>query len=154
MASSSTAVVPVGGKRKATGSSAAGFDCPVCGLTCSTRTTLKKHTERKHSEERNHVCRICNFASKTHSDNLQHESTCLYGTNQGKVIVCTVCKMELVSVEQFKNHKKFTRHKGYEIEWPYGPSELGRVLDVTYARSIYNTAHVSRIIPLGMDDVD
>lgn len=154
MASSSMAIVPISGKRKAPGSSAAGVVCPICGDTFKTRTVLKKHTERKHSEERDHVCSKCNFASKTKADNAQHESTCLNGTDKGKVLRCTVCRMELVSVEQWKKHKTFTRHKGYDIVWPRGPEELGRVLDAVYARSEQSDAQVVRVVRLADHHVE
>ena len=103
--------------------------CPICGQAFSTRTTLKKHHERKHSAERKHECIKCGLALKTKADQTQHESMCLKGRDEGKAICCTTCNMELSGVDQWKNHRKHSTHPYFEIRWPTGPKEFGEVLE-------------------------
>ena len=106
-------------------------ECPICleKFMTGSGTTLKKHHERKHSTERNYQCAKCDYVAKTKADRDQHESMCLRGCDEGKAIVCKTCKMELTTVDAWRQHKKFSTHANFEIKWPVGPPEYGEVLD-------------------------
>lgn len=103
------------------------FICDVCNNTFANGTVLRKHIARKHSTQR-FACAKCGSTLNSPADKREHESMCLKGADEGKVLRCKTCDMEMMGQHQWKQHKRLTKHRGFDICWPTAMDQLGEVL--------------------------
>ncbi len=111
------------------------YKCPMCDMTCLSQSTLDKHMNYRHSDERPHACPLCDFKGKSLHDLVKHE-TRKHGESREK-LECPVddCKFQCVEKGTLKNHiSKIHRQEGQLY--------LCHLCEKRFQRGYYLTRHL------------
>ena len=82
---------------------------------------LTRHFARKHTQaEPAYPCCKCGKRFMTSSDRATHEPTCLHGPDEGKLLQCAACGIQLPTPSTWRAHRHMTGHANFTHCWPDG----------------------------------
>lgn len=110
------------------------YKCPYCDMTVPTPSSLKLHLSYRHSDEKPHACRYCEYRCKTENDLWKH----LESHREGPSYQCAVegCTFAARSQSAYRAHHSKV-HEGKEL-----PKYSCHLCEKRCTRGNYLTKHL------------
>lgn len=87
--------------------------CRFCELTLANKSSMRRHVQRLHTDQRRYGCTVCNSAFKT-ADDLRQHTAGLHARGQKRqpLYACSECADLFKSKQAFSNHERLRCETG------------------------------------------